>query len=137
MPLQALLAAFLAFVAAAVTIVVPWDPTVAFEARAPVTLVQWGLFWLVLAGLAGLAIGLGRQLEDPFTRLLPFVPTALLLLVALSGRPSPALELGRMHIPVPPLVKAAGNVALSGAVWSVALLFAPAFHRWLASQRVR
>lgn len=134
MPLQALLASFLTFVAAAFVVLVPWDPTVAYEANAPVTLVQWGLFWLILAALA---IGLGRHLEDPFTRLLPFVPTALLLLIGLAGRASPALDIGRMHLPVPSLVRAAGGAALSGAVWYVAVLCSPAAYRWLDAQQDR
>ncbi|WP_396626178.1 hypothetical protein [Luteitalea sp.] len=134
MPLQALLAALLAFVAAAVTILAQWDPTVAMDAAPSVTMVQWGLFWLILAALA---IGLGRHLEDPFTRLLPFVPTALLLLIGLAGRDSPALDIGRMHIPVPSLVRAAAGAALSAAVWYVAALLAPAAYRWLDAQQDR
>lgn len=131
MPIQALLAAILAFLAAAFTVLVPWEAAASPDGTPAITLFQWLVFWAILAGLG---VGLGRGLDEPVARLIPFAPTALLLLVVLAGDVPGVLELGRMRLPVPVPMRALGVVALSGLAWYAGVTWSARALRQLEDQ---
>ncbi|BCS33236.1 hypothetical protein TBR22_A24630 [Luteitalea sp. TBR-22] len=132
MPIQAFLAAVLAFLACLFAVVAPMEPMTGLDLSSADGAFQWGLFWVILAGIG---VGLGRQLDEPIARLLPFAPTGLLLLVFLSStQPGTTLHLGRMRVPVPAVLLALVGVGLSGLAWYAGTWYASRAHRYLEDQ---